>query len=338
MTLALTQTTAAVAPNVPASFLAVGGTAPYAYQVLPGGAGGTINAATGAYTAPAVAQSALPRVYDAIRVTDALAATSTSTILVGTPLLLFCDVIQKEMELADGRVYLWDQKIMQPTDSDLYIAISVASCKPFANVNRQTTTPLGDYVQEQVVNMLATCDIDIISRGPAARDRKEEIILALNSIYAQQQQEINSFYIGKLPPGGRFVNLSEVDGAAIPYRFRISVNLQYAFVKTKSAPYDDSFETKVYTEDQEADVPLVMTSNYTVLYPTLSGSDVVAKQYILPRTPADPTKVEIDVLGASGQQYATDFTVAGNIISWDGLGLEALALEGVALRISFFAI
>lgn len=91
--------------------------------------------------------------------------------------------------------------------------------------------------------MLATLDIDIISRGPEARDRKEEIILALNSIYAQSQQEGNSFYIGKLPPSARFVNLSNIDGAAIPYRFRISVNLQYAFVKSKAIDYFDTFST-----------------------------------------------------------------------------------------------
>lgn len=235
--LALTQSATAVAVNITSSFLGVGGVAPYSYAVLDGGAAGTIDPSTGVYTAPSTLSPNPKQLYDTVQVTDADANFATSTILVGTPLLLFCEILEKGLGLAPGRTYLWDQKINQPTDYDLYIAVSVPSCKPFGNVNRQSANGAS---QEQFVAMQATADIDIISRGPAARDRKEEVILALNSIYAQQQQEANSFYIGKLPPSGRFVNLSQIDGAAIPYRYRISVNLQYAVAKTTAAPYFDN--------------------------------------------------------------------------------------------------
>jgi hypothetical protein len=91
--------------------------------------------------------------------------------------------------------------------------------------------------------MLARVDIDIISRGPAARDRKEEVLLALNSIYAQQQQAANSLFFARLPAiGTGFINLSEVDGAAIPYRYRITVNMQYTFTKVKAAPFYSQFD------------------------------------------------------------------------------------------------
>jgi len=173
------------------------------------------------------------KVHDYIRVTDSslVPQVATSKILIGTPLLLFCDIIQKEMGLADGRVWLWDQKIFQPTDSGLYIAISVLTCKPFGNVNYNN---LGGN-QNAYVAMQATLDVDIISRGPAARDRKEEIVIALQSQYAQQQQEKNSFYIGRIPTA--FKNLSNVDGAAIPYRFNISVAIQYAYLKVSPSQY-----------------------------------------------------------------------------------------------------
>lgn len=246
MTLSLSQSVTAVGPSIPASFLAVGGSAPYLYEVLPGGAGGTINASTGAYVAPPTSNSDPTKLYDTVRVTDYDADTATAQILVGTPLLLFCEVLQRELELDPGRVYLWDQKLMQPTDSDLYVAVSVPSCRPFANVTRFLENGID---VEQSVSMLATVDLDIISRGPAARDRKEEVVMAFNSVYAQQQQEINGFYIGKLPPGSRFVNLSEIDGAAIPYRFRISVNLQYVAAKIKTAPYYDTFLATTVTTD-----------------------------------------------------------------------------------------
>lgn len=248
MSLSISQSFTAVGPGITSSFLANGGTGPYTYSVLGGGAGGSIDGTTGVYTAPGVVPSVPAMVYDTIQAQDSLSATVTAQVLVGLPLVLFCDIIQHEMGLANGRVYLWDQKIMQPTDSGLYIAIGVMSCKPFGNINSHDGSGSG-LTSNQFVSMYAMLSVDIISRGPAARDRKEEIILALNSDYAQSQQEANSFYIGRLPAGGQFVNLSNVDGAAIPYRFNISVAIQYAFVKPTDVAYMHTFEpVEVTTE------------------------------------------------------------------------------------------
>jgi hypothetical protein len=252
MTLSLTQSSVALAANSVCYFAATGGTAPYTYAVVPGGAGGTLNASTGLYTAPVAASSNPDYQYDTITATDAASAVAASQVLVGTPLMLFCQVLQQELGLADGRVYLWDQKIMQPTDAGLFIAVSVPWIKPFANVNRLTA----DGDADQYASVMANVDVDIISRDASARDRKEQVVLALNSIYAQQQQEANSFYIGKLPT--RVINLSEVDGAAIPYRFRFSVQIQYAYQLVKSAPYIDDFSpVEVITEYTKENLPVI---------------------------------------------------------------------------------
>ena len=232
-----------MAPNCPASFLATGGTAPYSYFVKTGGAGGTIDASTGAYTGPINFKSSPFVNMDTVGVLDNNGDTTESTILIGSPLILFCDILSHELCIPRERVYLWDQKIMQPTDFGLYIAVSIPSTKPFGNTNRFNGTTNNS---DQFVSMLAVLDIDIISRGPVARDRKEEIILALNSNYSQQQQTTNSFLIGT--QSTRFINLSEVDGAAIPYRFRISVNMQYAYSKSSAAQFYSSFdEPQVFT-------------------------------------------------------------------------------------------
>ncbi len=242
MAIFLTQSVTAVGIYAKASFLAAGGTAPYTYSVVAGGAGGTINSSTGMYTAPAAFNSDPLKAYDTIRVVDAAAAATTARILVGSPLLLLCDIIQNQLGLSTGRVYLWDQKIMQPNDSGLYVAISVPHCKPFANVNRQVSGGAGVLNSAQFVSMVALVDIDIISKGPTARDRKEEVLLALASNYAQQQQNANSFFIGTLPAHGAFINLSDIDGAAIPYRYKISINMQYAYEKTTAVQFFDEFE------------------------------------------------------------------------------------------------
>jgi hypothetical protein len=240
MSLIAKATNIAISPGGTTYVYGSGGSQPYVYSVIPGQAGGSVNSATGLYTAPASVVSN----YQVVKVVDALSSSATVSVLIGSPLILFCDILQKEMDLANGRVYLWDQKIMQPKDSSLYIAVAVISCKPFGNTNRLNS----DGEAEQSVNMQATLQVDIISRGPAARDRKEEIILALNSNYAQSQQEKNSFQIGYVP-GSRFVNLSQEDGAAIPYRYSIAVFLQYMVRKTKVVPYFDSFSDPVVVTD-----------------------------------------------------------------------------------------
>lgn len=232
MSLILVANTQALAPNLFTYFSGSGGVSPYNYQVLPRGIGGTINSTTGLYTAPNLTGQ------DVIVVTDALGATASLPVMVGTPLDLLCDIIQKEMNLDQGQVYLWDQKINIPTDSRLYVAVGVLSCKPFSN-NVRTKDSMSGLDAGQYANFLSTVSIDILSRGPEARLRKEEVILALNSIYAQSQQEINSFYVAKLTTA--FVNLSQIDGAAIPYQFNLSVNMQYCFTKTKAVPYYDQF-------------------------------------------------------------------------------------------------
>lgn len=244
MALTVTQSATAIAPRCPASFLALGGTAPYLYSVAAGGAGGTINPTTGAYIGPLGFKSSPFTNIDTIIIDDALGATARASILIGSPLILFCDILSHELNIPRNRVYLWDQKIMQPTDFGLYVAVSVASAKPFGN---SSSFRGSDDVSDQFVSMMTTLDLDIISRGPDARDRKEEIILALNSIYSQQQQNTNSFFVGTLST--RFINLSEIDGAAIPYRFRISVNMQYFYQKQTTAPYFDNFSDAAVVEN-----------------------------------------------------------------------------------------
>lgn len=242
MSLSLTQSLSAVGPGITSSFLGVGGSKPYSYSVIPGGAGGSINSRTGVYTAPAQASSSPNQVYDTIQVTDALLATATAQILVGNAYLLLCDIIQKEMNLPNGRVYLFDQKIFQPKDYDVYIVLANPRNKPFGNNTSYISQTVGRTSilnQVQSVNMCGTIDIDIMSRGPAARDRKEEVLMALKSTYAEQQQETNSFYVGLISKD--FINLSDVDGAAIPYRYNITVQMQYFVKKITPVPFYSNF-------------------------------------------------------------------------------------------------
>jgi hypothetical protein len=231
--LSIAGNTFALSPGVSSSFLAVGGTAPYIYSVLPGGVGGTI-ASNGVYTTPMAYGE------DTIQVTDSLGNQADAIVSVNTALLLVCDIIQTYMGLSQGQVYLWDQKIFIPTDSRLYIAIGISNCKPFGNNNYMDA----NNNSNQAVNMLATLDINILSRSTLALNLKEQVILALYSNYAQQQMGLNSFNLGRVSTG--FVNLSQLDGPAIPYRFAISVALQYFVPSIQSIEYYNSFTIQEY--------------------------------------------------------------------------------------------
>lgn len=244
MSINLQQTYTAIAPGLSVSFQGYGGTSPYVYSIRPGGPGGFINSVSGVYTAP-VQMSEDPRtISDTIQVKDTLGAIATASVLVATPLLLLCDILRNQLGLDSNHIYLWDQKIFQPTDDGLYIAVSVPMCKPFGN-NISFDGSGSSFNSNQSVNMYATVDVDIISRGPAARDRKEFVLMALQSTYSEQQQEANSFYISKLTHG--FINLSQIDGAAIPYRFKISMAMQYAVSNTLPIQYFNTFSTPSVT-------------------------------------------------------------------------------------------
>lgn len=159
---------------------------------------------------------------------------------------LVCDIIEQEMGLATDQVYLWNQKLTIPADDRIYIAVRVASCKPFGS-KREEGVIDGNYSETLTVNMQATLSIDIHGRTPDARDRKEEVLMALKSTYAQSQMELNSFFVA--PISTSFVDLSEVEGAAIPYRFNMNVAVQYALLKSKQIAYYDTYSDSVITED-----------------------------------------------------------------------------------------
>lgn len=71
-------------------------------------------------------------------------------------------------------------------------------------------------------------------------------------------------------------------------------------------------------------------------YFTLSPTDITNKQIILSAFPGTPTLVVLDQIEGSPQQYAVDFTVSGNILSWSGLGLDGSLVSGDRLRVHYW--
>lgn len=234
----LSATSLALAPGIQSSFSASGGTSPYIYSVRAGGVGGTINSSTGWYTAP--------QAYgiDTVVVTDSTGAYQTSQIQSSPVIELLRDIIVTEMGLAQDRAYIYNQKWFQPTDEAMYIAIGIQSCKPYGFTN----TFVGASQQSsQAVNMQGTFWIECMSRGTDALYNKEQIVLALSSDYSKNQQSLNQFWLAPLTT--QFTDLSQIDGAAIPYRYHLVVNALYLATKLQSTDYFDTFQTTTVTTE-----------------------------------------------------------------------------------------
>lgn len=239
----VTQNARAVAPGIKASFNAAGGMAPYVYEVVPDGAGGSINPSTGEYRAPAVLNVDPVKAFDVIRVTDAALEFVETTIRIGTPLLLVCEIIEREMDLPNGAVYLYAQKKMLPTNTDFAVAISIDKVNYYGSSTKGITEDDGaTFTSDQWVVYSATLGIDIMSRDIKALWRKDEVVLALNSEYSKMQQSRNTFGIARLP-ATHMISRPAQDGSAIPYRFYFQVNVNFGMPKGTPIEFYDTFQS-----------------------------------------------------------------------------------------------
>lgn len=239
MSLALIQNITACRPGLAIPFGAAGGTPPYVYSLAALGAGGTIDASTGLYTAPATAPVSPANPIDRVIVTDAALATSTGNILIGDPLVLFCEVLARQAGLASNRVWIYNQKINEPTDSNPYIVVQILSVKPFGNSCRMDD----DGNELRTANLHIMLSLDIKSRSINAMAVRDKLVYGLVGQYPESQQELNSFYISPLI--SNMLNLGELDGAAIPYRYNATASLQYAVSNLAAVPYFGTFNDPV---------------------------------------------------------------------------------------------
>ena len=220
------------------------GTAPYTYALKENGAGGSLlplEDGSVTYAAP-VALGNNGICVDTIICTDNLGATAETAIIVGDYLTIVCDILAHEMDM-HGRVFLYNQKFMRPTDEKAYIVVSVQTTRPRGN-NVHYKTINGVFSEITTVDSMAILGVDMMSRSLEALNRQDEMLMALRSTYSTQQQNRNGIRIGTIPTGGALQNMSELDGNAMLYRFRFDVSVFYSKTKIKPVDYFDKFEVR----------------------------------------------------------------------------------------------
>lgn len=160
------------------------------------------------------------------------------------PLKVIADILQTKLGLKAGRVMLYNQKYNIPKDDKIFIMVGEEDNDVYAASTNTMYTPDGNgYEERNDVLVRATAVIDVLSAGPEARERKHEVIMALNSIYSQQMQELNSLRIANLPVG--FVNTSDLEASQMLNRFTIKFNILYRKSNKNNVDYYDKFKTEV---------------------------------------------------------------------------------------------
>lgn len=88
-------------------------------------------------------------------------------------------------------------------------------------------------------------------------------------------------------------------------------------------------------EQTSAQAPVTIQDNIFWELRELTALEVQAKAVVLQNQPAGPDKVTLDVVGGTSQRPGADFVLVGNVVSWDGLGLEPDLVAGDFLRIGY---
>ncbi len=152
------------------------------------------------------------------------------------------DIIKQEMGLPDGNVWISNQNRTIALDLGLYVAIGMSTSTIISSTNTSTPTELGMQEIQQLVAR-QSIQIDVLSKSNDALTRREEIILALNSIYSEQVQEANNFRI--FPLTNSFVNTSSAEGSSQINRFTLQITCNAWFRKEKplATPDGDYFDS-----------------------------------------------------------------------------------------------
>lgn len=162
------------------------------------------------------------------------------------PAKIIAEIIQTEMEIGAAFVVLADQKAnIPPNHRGLWVSITDMGGVPIGSRNRavadgQEGTPDGDGMTEiQEVAMNHVIQIDILSFDGTARSRKEEIPMAVGSIFAQGLMEKYRVQIARL--NNPFINVTSIEETEGLERYTTEVTLKALHRKTKAAPYYDQF-------------------------------------------------------------------------------------------------
>lgn len=171
------------------------------------------------------------------------------------PILIVSDILQTIMALKDDQVILTNQKYFIPTKG---ILIDLAYLGPAKTIARKSTIQddgLGGQVEVLSVNTQHQIGIDILGYGQESLFRKEEIAMAMGSIYAQQLMGQYSIQIARNL--GQMMDTSYLEATKMVTRYSSSILTLSVKQKTLANPnYYSTFQSELHTDPKTAHQPI----------------------------------------------------------------------------------
>lgn len=144
--------------------------------------------------------------------------------------------MQNFLELAVGRIFVYNQNLKLPGDSSLFVVVSSSgSANIISNVSKYDPDEDEDI---QYTTLNQEYYIDFYSKNREAVDRKHEFVMALKSTFSIQKQEEYSMKIWR---SGQILDLSYIDGVSALHRYRLPVKISYIETKRTAIEPIDKF-------------------------------------------------------------------------------------------------
>lgn len=161
------------------------------------------------------------------------------------PIKIIGDILKDCMSLTDDQIFIYNQDFKVPETSGLFIVMQYNSSQNYSTNNEFIPADEGVEGAQEKISMLnrESYTINVISKNDEARQKKEEVVMSLNSNYSQDQQGLYQFKIANLSDS--FTNVSELEGAGMLNRFAITVNLLAFYDKTLNTSYYDTFTNEI---------------------------------------------------------------------------------------------
>lgn len=169
------------------------------------------------------------------------------------PLKIVAQIIAHELDMDPALIFDGNEKYDIPTTQGLFIVLTDMGPEP---ISRTSFFDTNTNSEEQTHTMLHPISIDVCSFNLDARQRKEEISLALDSIYAQQIMEQYQCQVASFT--GKFSNVSAAEPSSYLKRYNATVNVTAIHGKVRSVSYFDKFNGA--TVDQTSNPPEVTQS------------------------------------------------------------------------------
>lgn len=159
------------------------------------------------------------------------------------------DIIRKELGLSQQNVWIHSQnRKIPPQSQELYVTVGCVDFLPISSKSRYNPE---DDSEIQTVYGRASVQIDILSRSIEARQRRAELLMALNSFYSKEIQDKHQFRIFELP--SRFINTSSLEGGSEINRFSLIIRAMISEDKIKDSSYYDVFNAMIISQEQKDD-------------------------------------------------------------------------------------